>query len=162
MAYYGNTLPDPFWTFVTPLALWLAYLNRRLRLPLVGITAYLWSCAWLGAHLDHRLIPAYDNQVTLLTGEIIDLPRPRTDATRFMLRPSWIENYPSTLPRRLQLTWYRDDPRPAAGETWRFEVKLRQPRGGLNPGGFDSEAWQFTRGIDGRGYVRSSPANRPT
>ncbi|MDJ0776463.1 MAG: DNA internalization-related competence protein ComEC/Rec2 [Gammaproteobacteria bacterium] len=160
LAYLGNTLPDPFWTFIVPLALLLAVFNQRLRMPLVFIAAYLWSCAWLGVHLDYRLIPAYDNRVTLLTGEIVDLPRQHQGATRFLLRPLWIENYPARLPRRLQLTWYRDDLRPAAGEVWRFEAKLRQPRAMLNPGGFDYEAWQFTRGIDGGGYVRTSAANR--
>ena len=160
LAYYGNTLPDPFWTSMAPLALMLAVLNPRLRMPLIGISAYLWSCAGLGLHLDYRLISAYDNQVTLLTGEIVDLPRQRPGATRFTLRPLWIQNYPARLPRRLQLTWYRDDLRPASGEVWRFEVKLRQPRAALNPGGFDYEAWQFNNGIDGGGYVRASPANR--
>ncbi len=160
LAYFGNTLPDPFWTSLAPLALWLAWLNPPLRLPLVLLAVYLWCCAWLGVQLDYRLIPDFDNRFSLLTGEVVDLPQHRPGATRFIIRPLWIENYPAVLPRRLQLTWYRDDLRPAAGEVWRFEAKLRQPRAALNPGGFDYEAWQFAHGIDGGGYVRDSSANR--
>ncbi len=109
LAYFGNTLPDPFWTSLAPLALWLAWLNPQLRLPLMLLAVYLWSSARLDQQLDYRLIPDFDNRFSLLTGEIIDLPQHRPGDTRFVIRPLWIENYPAELPRRLQLTWYRDD-----------------------------------------------------
>ena len=40
------------------------------------------------------------------------------------------------------------------GERWRFTVRLRRPRGNLNPHGFDYEAWLLERGIGATGYVR--------
>jgi competence protein ComEC len=71
---------------------------------------------------------------------------------------------------RIRVTWYdrragRDRERPAslrprAGERWRLRVSHRQPRGRLNPGGWDYEAYLFRHGIHRTGYVRDDPGNR--
>lgn len=47
-------------------------------------------------------------------------------------------------------------PSVAAGERWRFTVRLKRPHGTVNPGGFDLEAWLLERGLRGTGYVRAS------
>ena len=66
------------------------------------------------------------------------------------------------VPPRILLSWYHgwvDDelhePRALKpGERWRLTVRLKQPHGNANPGGFDYEAWLFERGIRATGYVR--------
>ncbi|WP_078085589.1 DNA internalization-related competence protein ComEC/Rec2 [Microbulbifer mangrovi] len=62
------------------------------------------------------------------------------------------------LGQRLRLSWYRIDPKLApnltAGSRWALVVRLKQPRGSLNPHTFDYEAWLLQRGIYASGYVR--------
>ena len=160
LAYYGNDLADSCWSAMAPLVLLLAVLRPRQRWLLVVVAVYLWSCALLAWHLGDRLTDAYDNRITAVTGEVVDLPQRGPGLTRFYLRPDWIEGYPGRLPGLIRLNWYSDHAAPAAGERWRLEVKLRQPRAALNPGQFDFEAWQFGRGIDAVGYVRLGAENR--
>ncbi len=159
LAYYGNELPDRFWSALVPMLLLLVVYNPRFRLLLLMATAYLWSAALLQQDLDHRLLQAYDNRVTLLRGVVADLPEIDPGRIRLYLKSPEIENYPGRRPRLLRLNWYQEDIVPQTGERWQFEVKLKQPRGLMNPGAFDFEAWQFSRGIDAGGYIRSSPRN---
>ena len=39
------------------------------------------------------------------------------------------------------------------GERWRLLVRLNRPRGSVNPGLFDYQAWLLAQGIDATGYV---------
>ena len=48
---------------------------------------------------------------------------------------------------RVRLGWYADAPALEPGERWRLAVRLKRPRGRVNPGGFDYERWLFRRGI---------------
>ncbi|WP_323844132.1 DNA internalization-related competence protein ComEC/Rec2 [Microbulbifer magnicolonia] len=60
--------------------------------------------------------------------------------------------------QRLDLTWYRIDDRLQgqlrAGSRWMLPVRLKRPRGSVNPHGFDYEGWLLQRGIYATGYVR--------
>ncbi|MGD8347879.1 MAG: DNA internalization-related competence protein ComEC/Rec2 [Gammaproteobacteria bacterium] len=159
LALFGNELADRFWSAYLPLLLLLYRYCPGHRLLLIAAAAYLWSAAWFHHHLDHRLIEAYDNRVTVVRGVVEDLPVVESGRVVFYLEVLEIDAYPSPLPRRIRLAWYQRDIRPRPGENWRLAVKLKQPRGLSNPGGFDFEAWQFSRGIDARGYVVDSPVN---
>ena len=68
------------------------------------------------------------------------------------------------VPARLRLTWY--DPPPDAvepGSVLDLVVRLKRPRGLMNPGGFDYARWLFQEGYGATGYVRQgSPALRET
>ena len=71
---------------------------------------------------------------------------------------------------RIRLSWYHRRSRadgggptpvlPRAGERWRLRVAHREPRGRMNPGGWDYEAYLFRHGIHRTGYVREAPGNR--
>ena len=54
----------------------------------------------------------------------------------------------------VQLSWY-GDLKVQAGESYRLKVRLNRPRGLVNDGLFDYEAWLFSRDIVATGYVRS-------
>lgn len=159
LAYYGNELPDRYWSAYAPILLLLCRYNPPYRLLLLAGAAYLWSSALLHYHLDHRLIEAFDQRFTRLQAVVADIPEVDAGRVRLDLNHPEIDNYPGQLPRRLRLNWYQDEVIPQAGERWQFVVKLRQPRGSLNPDSFDFEAWQFSRGIDARGYIRNSTLN---
>ena len=158
-AFYGNELPDRFWSAIAPLLLLLCCYCPGHRFLLLAAAAYLWSSALFHHHLDHRLINSYDHQLTSVSGVVADLPEVQTGRIRLYLENLEIDRYPGATPRLLRLSWHQNEIIPRAGERWRFQVKLRQPRGMLNPGGFDYEAWQFARGIDAAGYIRASPSN---
>lgn len=49
--------------------------------------------------------------------------------------------------------------RVSPGETWQLQVKLKPPRGFVNPGGFDYQASLLRRGIGATGYVKESLEN---
>jgi competence protein ComEC len=160
LAFYGNELPEQFWSAFAPMFLLLGFYCRRYRFVLWFVAAYLWSSAALHYHLEHRLVSDYDQQVTRLRGLVTDIPEVDRGQIRFYLRVQEISGYSAPLPRLAKLSWYQDEIVPRSGEYWQFEVKLRQPRGMLNFAGFDFEALQFSRGIDATGYVRNSTMNR--
>jgi competence protein ComEC len=60
----------------------------------------------------------------------------------------------SDFPRRVRLSWYEDTPELKLAQRWRLTVRLKHPRGFINPGGFDYEGWLFRKGIRASGYVR--------
>jgi competence protein ComEC len=69
---------------------------------------------------------------------------------------------PQGIPRHIQVVWRKADAemtphgiRP--GQTWRAALIFRQPRGALNPHGFDYEALLFSRNIRAIGRVRGKP-----
>lgn len=159
LAFYGNELPDQSWSAFAPMLLLLGFYCRCHRPLLLAAAVYLWSSALFHYHLDHRLIDSYDHQLTSLRGVVAGLPEIGQGRIRLYLKNPEIEGYPGAAPRLLRLNWYQDQVVPRAGETWQFQAKLRQPRSLLNPGGFDFEAWQFTRGIDAVGYIRNSSLN---
>ncbi|MDH3388008.1 MAG: DNA internalization-related competence protein ComEC/Rec2 [Gammaproteobacteria bacterium] len=159
LAFYGNELPDSSWSAFAPLLLLLCFFLPRYRFLLLAATAYLWSCALFHVHLEHRLVDAFDNRVSVVKGDVKGVPELDSGRTRFYLENVEIAAYPAAMPRLVRLNWYQDEILPRPGERWQFEVKLKQSRGLSNPGGFDFEAWQFTRGIDAGGYVRHSPLN---
>ena len=159
LAYYGNELPDLTWTAYAPILLLLCFYQPNYRFILLAATAYLWSCALFHYHLAHRLVDAYDNRVTVVHGMVAGIPDIEPGRIRFYLKDIEIPGYPAAMPRLARLSWYQHEVIPRPGERWQFQVKLKQPRGLLNPGGFDFEAWQFVRGIDAGGYVRASPSN---
>jgi competence protein ComEC len=59
-----------------------------------------------------------------------------------------------------RLNWYAQSTPPMDGERWRLAVRLKQPHGFSNPGGFDYEGWLFQQRIRAVGYVRTDTANR--
>jgi competence protein ComEC len=160
LAVYGNQLPDRAWSSYLPLLLLLWRFCPRWRWLLLAAAAHLWSLALLHIHLDHRLQEAYDDRVVLLRGSVDGIPQQRPGHVSFYLDEIDIDGYPGRLPRRVRVAWYQREVLPLPEERWQLVVRLRQPRGALNPAGFDFSAWQFANGIDAGGYVRASPVNR--
>lgn len=62
-------------------------------------------------------------------------------------------------PSKVLLSWYGESSELKLGEEWQLRVRLKQPRGFSNPGGFDYERWLFEHGIRATGYVRTKGNN---
>ncbi|MFL0799579.1 MAG: DNA internalization-related competence protein ComEC/Rec2 [Agarilytica sp.] len=60
--------------------------------------------------------------------------------------------------RIMRLSWrrYGELPSIVAGQQWTLMVRLKRPRGFVNPDGFDYQAWLLSTGVLATGYVRKS------
>jgi competence protein ComEC len=134
-----------------PRGRWLAYV-------LFGI---VWA-AWRGGmSMDARLPRALEGSDVVVVGAISDLPQIRSDATSFTLRveQASLDGEPIALHGRISVSWYNDAPPVRPCTRWQLLLRLKRPRGLLNPGGADSERSALERGISATGYVREDPGN---
>lgn len=113
---------------------------------------------WCGGHamwlLQQGIDPALEGNDLLLQGEVISIPQAREHGLRFLFAA---DPHPE-LSRPLgviQLNWYGRAANVKIGERWQLKVRLKQPSGFVNPGGFDYEGWLFQQRIRATGYVRS-------
>ena len=153
-----------FWSQLPPLWVILLFvlaglLLRRFWVPssflLLGM-AYgcLWGYDTLGHQLPDELI-ATDFTVI---GEVYGIPVRDGRRVQFNLR---LDEASTNLKlQKLRLSWYGDQASLQPGEVWQLQVRLRRPRGYVNPGGFDYQAWLIQQGFSATGYVRTSPQNR--
>lgn len=128
----------------------LAGLARsRCRLVAVFISgaATLWFAA--GQELADHLDPSLQGKTLTITAQVLDFPSLKGNTLRLLVHPL----QPAGLPNRLRLSWFEPSARPALGETWQLEVRLRRPRGYANPSGFDYEGWLHRQGVGATGYV---------
>ena len=156
-----------------PLAAWSCYwqLARYLLALCLGL-------AW-GIYSGHNLcnMQLADELVgkdLTVTGYIQGLPESDDRRQRFNLRVKSAvtaagESLPADFfPARLQLSWYSyqrngsrlDIPSLAIGDEWQVRVRLKRPRGFVNPAGFDYQAWLLRRGIGATGYVVAHRSNQ--
>lgn len=126
-----------------------------------------WASCCGSAAMQARLPRDLEGGDFVVAGAISDLPQIRKDATRFMLtvNRAWLDGRPVSLHGRLRLAWYvtRNNTVPAMApcSRWRLSLRLKRPRGLVNPGGGDSERTALERGIVATGYVREDTANAP-
>jgi len=136
----------------------------RSRRPTLRLTAIVvWFAVWTTCRamwaMDARLPADDEGKDIVVEGRVVDLPRRIGADASFVFAPVSADAG-STLPGgRLRLTWYRAASPPRACERWRLNVRLRRPRGTVNPGGGDAERTALQRGIVATGYVRDSTRN---
>lgn len=154
-------LPHPLWLVVAaPLA--MVGTRPGFRQATAFLVGFSW--AWLQAWqtLDARLPSPREGRDLLVQGRVAAMPerlargvRLRFEIDRIFHNGGW-DDFDLTT----RLNWYRPEPVPGAGEYWQFRVRLKQPHGFLNPGGFDYEGWLYRNGIRATGYVRESQDTR--
>ena len=143
----------------------------------MGLGATGWQAH---GRLAERLAPELEGRDLVVTGIVAGLPDRGAAGVRFRfdieqasdgstaLTPGEPgERGALQLPERVMLSWYAEPNQGGpsagqaqeirAGERWSLPVRLRQPHGNFNPGGFDHELWLFERGIGATGFVRSKP-----
>jgi competence protein ComEC len=122
---------------------------------------FAWA-AWCGAAaMDARLPRALEGQDIVVTGAVADLPQVRSDASRFdfLVEHATRDGKPIGLSGRVTVSWYDDAPTIPACSRWRLSLRLKRPRGLLDPGGADSERSALARRIVATGYVRDGSGN---
>jgi len=114
------------------------------------------SATWV---IEDRLAAELHGLDLRLTGVVCDIPRVDGRVQRFLFVIDVDEQVPG-IPARTYISWYDSATTVRAGERWRLTIRLKRPRGTMNPAGFDFERWAFMRDIGASGYVRHSVANR--
>lgn len=120
-----------------------------------------WACLRGGMAMDARLPRALEGQDLRIVGTVIDLPLARDGATGFLLRVEHADLHGThvDLHGRLRVNWYNDAPVIAPCGRWQLSLRLKRPRGMINPGGADSERSALEHGIVATGYVRADSDN---
>ncbi|PTR34549.1 competence protein ComEC [Luteibacter sp. OK325] len=131
--------------------------------PLRHLAVCLLFAGWAALHGAHgmaaRLPAEEEGQDVVVRGHVVDLPRARGGDASFLFVPESVEGAPPWSRGTLRLSWYRTPVSPAPCEHWQLTVRLRRPRGNVNPGGGDAERTALQRGIIATGYVRAAPDN---
>ncbi len=142
---------------------WLAWRVPSARAVCWVGLAFVIAVCRAGLVLHDRLPRALERQEFLVTGRVVGLPQSRSDAVRFVLRveQAWHDGKRFPLHGKLRVSWY-GAPQMAhyACRRWHLLLRLRRPRGSLDPGAFDSERQALEQRISAVGYVRAQGDNR--
>lgn len=104
-------------------------------------------------YLDSRLRADEAGEYKLVVA-VVGLPVHDTESLRFEARVLDAGDAPSRLRgERIRLVRYDKDWNTAPGDVWSLRVRLRAPRGLVNPGGFDAERFAAQRALVATGIV---------
>ena len=129
---------------------------RRARWAGALLFGFGWACVISAHALALRIPPGLVGETVVVSGRIVGLPQRDDRLQRFDLRAdeagnATIGNLPGVAARLLHLSWDSSEHTPAPGERWRLPLRLKRPRGTMNPGGFDFERWALQRRIAANG-----------
>ena len=125
---------------------------RGVSWSLLGVGLFAVSAA---GTLADRLAPGYAGDSIVARVRIADFPVYKDPSLSFVAVPLDDQR----LSERIRLSWFEPPDTIAFGDVWELELRLRRPRGNLNPGSFDYEAWLFRAGIGATGYVVAGRRN---
>ncbi|MFT5117319.1 MAG: competence protein ComEC [Kiritimatiellia bacterium] len=118
--------------------------------------------------LANQLPSNIEGNLVQVIGVVTGLPSASEDKQRFLfsVKQLVVENKNVNISfshRIIQLSWYQHLARQSStamvypsvktGQQWQFSVKLRRPRGFVNPAGFDYQAYLLRKNISATGYV---------
>ena len=173
-----SRLPDIVWCWALVIIFSLPFLSRFIpnksivkiiSLFTLLVAGFLW--ALLRAHwvLDVALPAELQGKDILVTGVVASIPLEDAHKRRFEFDIETLEFNKQEFPSigRVRVNWYgkRDKQHKSidknkvklkAGQRWQFWLRLKQPHGFMNPGGFDYEGWLYQKKIRATGYVRVS------
>jgi len=149
----------PAWLLL-PLAA-LFWQLPRWRLPLCVCIGAAWAMQVGAGAMAARLPRALEGRDFVVSGHIDQLPETRADATRFafIIERATLDGAAVPLHGRAMLSWYDDAPPLAPCQRWRLRLRLKRPRGLVNPGPQDAERMALQRRIVATGYVREDAGN---
>lgn len=171
-------LPEITWAWAILPGAASAFLLSRCHEPIFTVTGkifvgavflsagFLWAAAFAHYRLADSFPKEWEGRDIQLIGVIAELPQVNERSLRFAFDVEQVLTKDAIVPARVSLAWYDGRgkhaevaPQIAAGERWRITVRLKRPRGSLNPHGFDFEEWALERNIRATGYVRKSDEN---
>jgi len=159
---FCTTLPPVYSYLLVPAALLLSHWPRT-RIITFLVLGFFWAALRAEVALAPRLDAGLEGQDLLIEGVVLDIPRRISQRkTRFLFQVKRLDSGSGWIDYRgkIRLSNYAAIEALHAGEHWRLVVRLKQPHGFSNPGGFDYERWLFEQRIMATGYIRKDPANR--
>ena len=156
-------LPDSRWAGLLLISLPLSICFAPLKIPLWLLNGFLLACLQANMIFATELPSELEGKDIVLEGVVDAMPQQRPLSLRFefvvnqVISPAMDKH---DFPARIRLNWYRSNELPGVGQRWQLRVRLKQPHGFMNPGGFDYEGWLFRHGIRATGYVREAAENR--
>lgn len=154
-------IPSPWWYAALLPAALLAYRISAVRLPALVVAGFLWTMWRADLIVSTGLPTELEGKDVTVTGFVASLPERNDRSVRFDFDVRHIAQDGATLtsPGRVRLSWYDLRPDIHVGERWQLTVRMKRPRGFMNPGGFDWERHLFQNRIRATGYVREDGAN---
>jgi competence protein ComEC len=154
-------LPGAAWAVPGAILALLALERPSRYWLLTAVLAFAWTATTARARLDDWLPAARSGNDFAVTGWVDSFPAGEPARKTFSFRVEAADD--DAVPRRLRLSWYDAPEFLVPGARLALRVRLRRPRGLVNPGGFDYEQWLLTQGIGATGYVRAGAgeASRP-
>lgn len=169
-ASYLPFLPSFMFLAVMLFGLAISYVFLVTKFPIIKIfLAFMLGIAYgicagyyyLSNQLSNELV----GKELMVEGQVIELPE--EDSRRQLFSLSVTQAYSAEtnqkiyndFPSTINLSSY-DDLRVKAGERWQLLVKLKKPRGFVNPGGYDYQVSLLRKGVGAVGYVKPSSRNQ--
>lgn len=151
--------PNALWLWAGGAGLALCFSKYRIGTGFfIGI---FWSYWVSYALLEQQLESNLQGQDLVVLGIVDGLPQTFEKGTRFNFNIQSGRNPKQLkLPKLVRLSWYFPTQPIKAGQEWQLTVRLKQPNGTFNPGGFDYERWLFLNRIGATGYVRQPQSAR--
>ena len=150
----------------------LVYLRPLLRY-ILGFVLALLLCTFTFLRLfdiaSHQLPVDLEGIDFIVEGYVKGLPNVDSGNAKFLFHVNRIDEAlltdldipyerPVLLGETIRLSW-RSAQELRPGQIWRFRVRLKRPRGSVNPQGFDYQAWLLRQGVMAAGYVKTSEDN---
>jgi competence protein ComEC len=132
------------------------------RSPVWFVLGFAWTLLRADAVLESRLPEDLHGRDFVAVGTVRELPQIVEGSTRFEfdIESASLAGDAVDLGGRVRLNWYANAPELAPCSRWTLVLRLRAPRGLVNPGGHDAERSAAQRGIIAAGYVRDSAENQ--
>jgi len=158
----GNLPPRWFDAGLAVAGLLLAARRSHWRWLGILLLGAAWTMLRADISLSQRLPHDLEGQDFTISGTVRGLPRANEDATRFdfVVDSARQAGKPMALKGIVRLGWYDTAPAIEPCSTWQLHVRLKRPRGLVDPGAFDFERYALSEGITATGYVREDAANR--
>ena len=158
-----SALPTRWVDFALGIAgLLIAALRSRWRWFGFVLLAAAWTMLRADLALSRRLPPALEGEDVVVTGTIHGLPRAQDDGTRFEMDIQTAEHDGRVIALHglVRVSWHEAAPVLEPCAHWHLRLRLKRPRGMIDPGGFDFERYALEQGIVATGYVREDADNR--
>lgn len=180
-----SELPGLNWCWAAFLVILIPFLPSYSRYTIMLILGFVWALFRAHLVLDIALPTELEGKDIQLTGVISSIPQTDKDKTRFefdiektnlaqalsskpipaldefnaKVQLSWYNNYKNSRSKSKNKPSTQQPLRLKAGQRWQFWVRLKQPHGFMNPGGFDYEGWLYQKKIRATGYIRLKGKN---
>ena len=132
--------------------------QRLIPVPFL-VLGMVWAIHFATNLLDQVVPTILENQTVTVNGRIAGLPQHQQHSLRFKfeIADAYYKQKKVELPKLVILSLYpnsQDKPwEPRVGSHWQLQVRLKNPHGFQNPGGFDYEAYLFSQHIRAIGYI---------